>query len=84
MASRAGKIGAAGVPGNKRSRDDYPEINIAMGLIRFLQPSEVVTISMNDDGAAEATRADELDLEKWLEEYTLDEVWQMGRMGARP
>jgi predicted ATPase len=53
-------------------------------LIRFLKPSEVVTISMNDEGAAEATRADELDLEKWLQEYTFDEVWRMGRMGARP
>jgi predicted ATPase len=53
-------------------------------LIRFLKPSEVVTISVNEEGAAEATRADELDLEKWLEEYTLDEVWRMGRMGARP
>ncbi len=53
-------------------------------LIRFLKPSEVVTINVNDEGAAEATRADELDLEKWLEEYTLDEVWRMGRMGARP
>jgi len=52
-------------------------------LIRFLKPSEVVTINVNDEGAAEATRADGLDLEKWLEDYTLDEVWRMGRMGAR-
>jgi len=52
-------------------------------LIRFLKPSEVVTINVNDERAAEATRADELDLEKWLEDYTLDEVWRMGRMGAR-
>jgi predicted ATPase len=52
-------------------------------LIRFLKPSEVVTIDVNEKGAAEATRADELDLDKWLEDYTLDEVWQMGRMGAR-
>jgi predicted ATPase len=53
-------------------------------LIRFLKPAEVVTINVNDDGAAELTRADELDLEKWLEEYTLDEVWRMGRIGGRP
>ena len=52
-------------------------------LVRFLQPSEVVTISVNDEGEAEVARADELDLEKWLEEYTLDEVWRMGRMGGR-
>jgi len=52
-------------------------------LIRFLKPSEVVTLDINEEGAARATRADELDLESWLEDYTLDQVWQMGRMGAR-
>lgn len=53
-------------------------------LIRFLKPAEVLTIDVNDDGQAEVTRADELDLDKWLEEYTLDEVWRMGRIGGRP
>lgn len=52
-------------------------------LIRFLKPSEVLTINVSDQGAAEFTRADELDLDKWLEEYTLDEVWRMGRIGGR-
>ncbi len=53
-------------------------------LIRFLKPAEVLTINVNDDGQAKVTRADDLDLDKWLEEYTLDEVWRMGRMGGRP
>lgn len=53
-------------------------------LIRFLKPPEVLTINVNDAGAAEVTRADELDLDQWLEEYTLDAVWGMGRMGGRP
>ncbi len=52
-------------------------------LVRFLQPSEVVTLDM-EDGVTTATRADDLDLEEWLKEYTLDEVWQHGRMGGRP
>lgn len=52
-------------------------------LVRFLQPAEVVTIDVNDEGTADFSRADELDLASWLEEYTLDEVWRMGRMGAR-
>jgi predicted ATPase len=52
-------------------------------LIRFLKPSEVLTINVGNDGAAEVARADELDLDKWLEEYTLDEIWRMGRIGAR-
>jgi predicted ATPase len=52
--------------------------------IRFLKPAEVLTLDTDDAGAAQVTRADELDLDKWLEEYTLDEVWRMGRIGGRP
>ena len=51
-------------------------------LVRFLTPEEVVVLDM-EDGATKATRADELDLEEWLSEYTLDQVWQHGRMGGR-
>lgn len=51
-------------------------------LVRFLKPEEVVILDM-EDGATTATRADELDLDAWLSEYTLDQVWQAGRMGGR-
>ena len=53
-------------------------------LIRYLKPEEVLTLDINDDGATEMTWADELDLGEWLDEYTMDEVWRFGRMGARP
>jgi hypothetical protein len=36
-----------------------------------------------EDGYATATWADTMDLEQWLKEYSLDEVWRMGRMGGR-
>lgn len=52
-------------------------------LIRFLQPDEVIALDLTDDGLATATRASEFDLEVWLNEYTLDEVWRMGRIGGR-
>jgi predicted ATPase len=52
-------------------------------LVRFLRPKEVVVMDLTEDGCATAVWADTLDLEKWLEEYTLDEVWRMGRMGGR-
>ena len=52
-------------------------------LIRFLRPDEVVVMDINEDGCASAAWADKLDLEKWLSDYTLDEVWRMGRMGGR-
>jgi predicted ATPase len=52
-------------------------------LVRFLKPAEVVVIDSTDDGMAQLTWADQLDLDDWLAEYTLDEVWRMGRMGGR-
>jgi predicted ATPase len=52
-------------------------------LVRFLEPKEVVAMDINEDGTARAAWADTVDLDAWLKEYTLDEVWSMGRMGAR-
>jgi predicted ATPase len=52
-------------------------------LIRFLRSEEVVVMDIGEDGLATATWADKMDLEEWLAEYSLDEVWRMGRMGGR-
>ena len=52
-------------------------------LIRFLEPSEVVVLDATEDGMTSLTRADELDLGEWLKEYSLDELWRNGRIGAR-
>jgi predicted ATPase len=52
-------------------------------LVRFLKPAEVVVIDSADDGMAQFTWADRMDLDEWLAEYTLDEIWRMGRMGGR-
>ena len=51
--------------------------------IRFLRPEEVVVMDIDEDGNAIATWTESLDLESWLAEYSLDEVWRMGRMGGR-
>jgi predicted ATPase len=48
--------------------------------VRFLKPEEVVVMDIDDNGCATAAWADTLDLEKWLDEYSLDEVWRMGHM----
>jgi predicted ATPase len=52
-------------------------------LVRFLKPEEVVVMDIDDEGFATTAWADTMDLEAWLMEYSLDEVWQMGRMGGR-
>jgi hypothetical protein len=51
--------------------------------IRFLEPKEVVVMDIDDIGYATATWADSLDIDRWLDEYSLDEVWRIGRMGGR-
>jgi predicted ATPase len=51
--------------------------------IRFLNPGEVVVMDSDEDGCATAKWADTLDLDEWLKEYSLDEVWRLGRMGGR-
>jgi predicted ATPase len=52
-------------------------------LIRFLEPSEVVVLDATEDGMTSLTRADELDLGEWLKDYSMDELWRNGRIGAR-
>lgn len=52
-------------------------------LIRFLEPNEVVVLDATEDGVTSLTRADELDLDDWLHDYSLDELWRNGRLGAR-
>lgn len=52
-------------------------------LIRFLQPNEIVAIDSSDDGMSTLTWGDELDLDKWLKDFSLDELWSNGRLGAR-
>ncbi|VXD15676.1 ABC transport protein, ATP-binding subunit [Planktothrix serta PCC 8927] len=52
-------------------------------LIRFLEPREVLICDL-EEGEAKMTWADTLNLDKWLEDYSLDQVWAMNIMGGRP
>jgi len=52
-------------------------------LVRFLNPAEVVVLDAAENGMAKFTWADKLDLDEWLAEYSLDEVWRLGRLGGR-
>jgi predicted ATPase len=52
-------------------------------LIRFLQPKEIVLIDADEEGMSTLKWADDLDLDAWLKDYSLDELWSNGRLGAR-
>jgi predicted ATPase len=52
-------------------------------LIRFLKPSEVLVCDL-EEGEAKMTWGDTFNLDKWLEDYSLDQLWAMNIMGGRP
>ena len=52
-------------------------------LVSFLEPSELVVCDLDEEGGMKATRADDLDIEHWLRDYSLDQLWQMGQLGGR-
>ena len=52
-------------------------------LIRFLEPKEILVLDSTDEGMSTLTWADELDLDEWLKDYTMEELWSNGRIGAR-
>jgi predicted ATPase len=51
--------------------------------VRFLKPEELIVCDLDEEGGTSVKRADELDLDKWLADYALDELWSMGRLGGR-
>jgi predicted ATPase len=53
-------------------------------LIGFLEPKEVLVLD-NEEGMTKMTWADseKFDLDIWLKDYSLAELWQMGRIGGR-
>jgi predicted ATPase len=54
----------------------------ATELIRWLKPDQVLVLD-KEDGRTRATWADEMDLDAWLREYTLSDLWLMGNLGGR-
>jgi predicted ATPase len=52
-------------------------------LIRFLEPGEVLCMDRSEEKGTQAAWGDEMGLEAWLADYSLDELWQMGRLGGR-
>jgi len=51
-------------------------------LIRFMKPSEVAVLD-SGQGLTEIIWADSMDLQEWLKEYNLEELWMMGRIGGK-
>jgi len=52
-------------------------------LIRWLEANEVLILD-KVEGQTTVTWADSMNLDEWLREYTLGDLWLMGTLGGRP
>ncbi|MBI5490656.1 MAG: AAA family ATPase [Deltaproteobacteria bacterium] len=55
----------------------------AESLLRWFKPEHVIVVD-SQDGKVAFSRGDTLDLDRWMKDYTLDELWRMGELGGRP
>jgi predicted ATPase len=51
--------------------------------VRFLDPDELVVCDLDECGGTTVRRASDLDLDAWMKNYSLDQLWSMGRLGGR-
>jgi len=52
-------------------------------LISWLKPEQIVVLDLDDEGWCQATPGDQLNLEDWLKDYTLGQLWTKGVIGGR-
>lgn len=76
------------VAGMLREASEHSQVFVATHadrLVRWLEPKEVLVVD-KEDGRSTAKWADDpsLNLDSWLAEFTLDEVWMKGGLGGRP
>jgi len=50
--------------------------------VRFLEPHELKIFDLDENGCTNIVDAETLDLDKWLSEYRLDDLWTMGCLKA--
>lgn len=49
-------------------------------IVRFIKPHELLVMEDNEDGQVRLQRGSDLNLGHWLEDFTLDEIWSLGRL----
>lgn len=52
-------------------------------IVRFIRPEELLVMDDDENGKARIQRASDLNLDHWLADFSLDEIWSMGRLSDR-
>jgi predicted ATPase len=73
----------AGLLQDAATRQQFLVATHSPDLVRWLKADEVLVLD-KIEGETQFTWADSLNLDEWLEEYTLRDLWLMGTLGGRP
>lgn len=52
-------------------------------LINYFEPQDIIVVD-RDDNQSTFQRLDATDLESWLKDYSLGEIWKSNLIGGRP
>jgi len=52
-------------------------------LVRWCEPAELVVANLTDKGSELVRPRDRDDLDAWLKDFNLGELWTMGELGGR-
>jgi predicted ATPase len=52
-------------------------------LIDYFEPEDILVTEL-EDGATTFKRLESADLEEWLEDYSLGQLWEKNHFGGRP
>lgn len=56
----------------------------SVNLINYFQPNDLLIVNRTRDGATEFSRKSDDELEEWLDEYQLGQLWEMNFLGGKP
>lgn len=51
--------------------------------VRWVQPEELIIADLDEQGATFRRASDRKDLNEWLKDFSLSELWAMGELGGR-
>ncbi|MEW6202998.1 MAG: AAA family ATPase [bacterium] len=69
-----------------KAASDHSQLFVAThspDLLRFMDPSSVWIFDLEDGETTIKNLSEQKEIEKWLKEYTLEELWKMGIIGEK-
>ena len=72
----------ASIPGVSQA-ETRVVVDVTLDIATFFRPEDVL-VTDRVDGGTQLTRLDAADLQEWLQDYSLGQLWEKNHFGGRP